>query len=172
MAPRRFRALLAVLLLLFSVPALPAGIPPVSKDRALPNLARNLLSRAADAIAGLLHGNGAGPINHAERLTVERIRVDPYWNGTPPAEGVPPWTPPTLFGIGDRWDKVWSDLADDIDRFRANGRFGVLAFAWYDDPLHKGYFGPAETHWGLVERTGRRKPAFDEFARLARRLLR
>jgi len=68
--------------------------------------------------------------------------------------------------------KVWRDLANDIDRFRANGLFGVLAFAWYDDPVHRGYFGPAETRWGLVERTGRRKPAFHEFARLARRLLR
>ncbi len=67
--------------------------------------------------------------------------------------------------------KVWGDLADDIDRFRANGLFGVLAFAWYDDPTHVGYFGPAETSWGLVERSGRRKPAFEEFARLARRLL-
>jgi len=78
-------------------------------------------------------------------------------------------------GAKSDWEKVqakvWSDLADDIDRFRANGLFGVLAFAWYDDPTHKGYFGPAETHWGLVERTGRRKPAFEEFSRLARRLL-
>ena len=78
-------------------------------------------------------------------------------------------------GSKDDWEKVqarvWRDLADDIDRFRANGLFGVLAFAWYDDPTHVGYFGPAETRWGLVERTGRRKPAFEEFARLARRLL-
>ena len=76
---------------------------------------------------------------------------------------------------GHDWERVqarvWRDLADDMDRFRANGLFGVLAFAWYDDPVHTGYFGPAETNWGLVERTGRRKPAFKEFSRLARRLL-
>jgi len=86
--------------------------------------------------------------------------------------GVSDWSAESPRGWEGVQARVWRDLAMDIDRFRANGLFGVLAFAWYDDPAHTGYFGPAETRWGLVERSGRRKPAFEAFADLARRLRR
>ena len=49
-----------------------------------------LLSGAADAVAGVLPDSLTPPAALEAPLTVERIRSDPYWNSVPPAEGVPP----------------------------------------------------------------------------------
>jgi len=47
------------------------------------------------------------------------------------------------------------------------GVFGVVYFQLFDDRKHRGYFGPAEKHFGLIDAKGRRKPAFEAFRALA-----
>jgi hypothetical protein len=41
------------------------------------------------------------------------------------------------------------------------GVFGFIYFQLYDDPKHRGYFGRAETSFGLLTANGGKKPAFD-----------
>lgn len=50
---------------------------------------------------------------------------------------------------------------------REAGVFGAIYFQLRDDPEHRGYFGPAEAHFGLVREDGTAKPALEAFRALS-----
>ncbi len=60
-----------------------------------------------------------------------------------------------------------SDLTRHRDELRRAGVFGVVYFQLQDDPEHRGYFGPAERNFGLIDARGRVKPALRAFLELA-----
>jgi hypothetical protein len=65
------------------------------------------------------------------------------------------------------WESEQAAILRDLHARRSDllaaGVFGLVYFQLYDDPLHRGYFGPAERHFGLLTRKGQRKPAFEAF---------
>lgn len=62
--------------------------------------------------------------------------------------------------------QVLRNLARAAPALRREGVFGLVYFQLRDDPAHEGYFGPAETHFGLVTAKGREKPALQAFRAL------
>ncbi len=71
---------------------------------------------------------------------------------------------------GRDWERRQRDAIRDLvaarGALREQGVFGVIYFQLQDDPEHRGYFGPAERAFGLIDARGRAKPAFSEFLRL------
>ncbi len=65
---------------------------------------------------------------------------------------------------------VINRMGDRLDEFVEAGLFGVLLFALYDNPAHVGYFGPAESHWGLLTVDGQPKYGMTSFVELAKRV--
>ncbi len=61
------------------------------------------------------------------------------------------------------------DLVDAQAALLEQGVFGIVYFQLQDDPEHRGYFGPAEREFGLIDARGRAKPAFRAFLRLLER---
>ncbi len=70
------------------------------------------------------------------------------------------------------WEQVQEQMLRDVLEqrvaLRAAGVWGVVYFQLFDDPAHRGYFGPAEPHFGLVTHDGKVKPALKVFRALAR----
>lgn len=68
------------------------------------------------------------------------------------------------------WEGTQAVMLGDLARHRQSlidaGVFGVLYFQLRDDPDHRGYFGVAEQHFGLVRRDGTPKPALEAFRAL------
>jgi len=68
---------------------------------------------------------------------------------------------------GGRWEGYQSDVVSNLfdmtGGLRDLGVFGVLYFELLDDPLHEGYFGPAEKHFGFMTSSGKPKPAFKTY---------
>lgn len=84
---------------------------------------------------------------------------------------------PILFGYlavssYDGWEGAQAAALRDVlahrEALREAGVFGLVYFQLYDDPEHKGYFGPAERHFGLLTAAGRPKPALEAFRALLR----
>jgi hypothetical protein len=59
-------------------------------------------------------------------------------------------------------------LVERREELRRRGVFGLVYFQLRDDPLHRGYFGAAERHFGLLDAAGAPKPALSILRRLAR----
>jgi hypothetical protein len=78
--------------------------------------------------------------------------------------GVSSYTPA---GVDEDWGAIQASVLENVARrwhqLSQAGMIGVLTFALYDDPNHEGYFGTAERYWGLLDRDGRPKPAFEAF---------
>ena len=66
-----------------------------------------------------------------------------------------------------RWEHYQADVITNLfaahEQFVEAGVFGILYFMLFDDPEHVGYFGPAETGFGLVDRSGNAKPGWEAF---------
>lgn len=60
------------------------------------------------------------------------------------------------------------DLLDHRRQLLEAGVFGLVYFQLHDDPKHRGYFGEAEKHFGLMSQDGRPKPALEVFRALTR----
>lgn len=67
-----------------------------------------------------------------------------------------------------RQAEVLRRFAPRLPDLEAAGVFGLLYFQLRDDPNHRGYFGSAERHFGLLRRDGSPKPALRAFRDLAR----
>jgi hypothetical protein len=71
-----------------------------------------------------------------------------------------------------KWEKRQADALRDVHRHRGAlreaGVFGLLYFQLRDDPEHRGYFGAAERHFGLLRADGAPKPALEVFRALGR----
>lgn len=67
------------------------------------------------------------------------------------------------------WEDVQAQalrgLLERREALREAGVFGWVYFQLRDDPRHRGYFGPAERHFGLLTSDGRPKPALRVFRR-------
>jgi hypothetical protein len=68
-------------------------------------------------------------------------------------------------GWEDRQAKALDDVRRQRGALRDAGVFGIIYFQLFDDPTHRGYFGAAETHFGLLRRDGSPKPALEVFRR-------
>ncbi len=71
-------------------------------------------------------------------------------------------------GWAQTQDRMLRDVLAQRDALRAAGVWGVVYFQLFDDRDHRGYFGAAEPHFGLLTRKGRPKPALEAFRELAR----
>lgn len=71
---------------------------------------------------------------------------------------------------GNGWEQkqaeALSSLAAQREALQRSGVFGAIYFQLVDDPRHRGYFGSAEKHFGLVDNRGRTKPAWKAFRKL------
>lgn len=71
----------------------------------------------------------------------------------------------------DGWEDSQARALDSLARRREEllrqGVFGVIYFQLRDDPQHEGYFGPAESHFGLSSAEGVAKPALEAFRALS-----
>ncbi|MGH0033543.1 MAG: hypothetical protein ACQGVK_00805 [Myxococcota bacterium] len=65
------------------------------------------------------------------------------------------------------WERQQERTLQDLFRRRRNlqkaGVFGLVYFQLHDDPKHRGYFGAAERHFGLLRSDGNPKPALAAF---------
>jgi hypothetical protein len=70
---------------------------------------------------------------------------------------------------GAGWEQhqaaVIDGLFQALPELQGRGVFGLLYFQLLDDPLHTGYFGEAEKHFGLVDTALVPKPAWEAFSR-------
>ncbi len=70
------------------------------------------------------------------------------------------------------WEQTQEQILRDVLEQRAAlqdaGVWGLIYFQLFDDPAHRGYFGRAEPHFGLVTHDGKVKPALKVFRALAR----
>lgn len=64
--------------------------------------------------------------------------------------------------------RALAELVERREELRRRGVFGLIYFQLRDDPRHRGYFGAAERHFGLLEAGGEPKPALSILRRLAR----
>jgi hypothetical protein len=71
---------------------------------------------------------------------------------------------------GGGWEQQQEQALESLVAQRAAlrraGVFGAIYFQLVDDPQHRGFFGSAEKHFGLVDERGRRKPAWKAFLAL------
>jgi hypothetical protein len=72
----------------------------------------------------------------------------------------------------DGWEenqvRALHDLARHRETLARQGVFGAIWFQLRDDPEHRGYFGNAEKHFGLLDADGHPKPALAAFRALTR----
>jgi hypothetical protein len=65
------------------------------------------------------------------------------------------------------WEQVQADVVNHLfaarGELRQRGVFGILYFMLFDDPEHSGYFGPAESEFGLVKANGEPKAGWHAF---------
>jgi len=65
------------------------------------------------------------------------------------------------------WEQIQADVVKHLfaarGKLRERGVFGILYFMLFDDPEHDGYFGAAETEFGLVRADGEPKPGWHAF---------
>jgi len=70
------------------------------------------------------------------------------------------------------WEDVQASALRGLARRRRDlqeaGVFGLVYFQLFDDPAHRGYFGPAEPHFGLIRSDGSEKPSLEAFRALLR----
>jgi len=67
----------------------------------------------------------------------------------------------------DRWEQHQASIISHVMAKRRDlaglGVFGLLYFMLFDDPAHEGFFGPAEPHFGLVDKFGKPKAGWHAF---------
>jgi hypothetical protein len=70
---------------------------------------------------------------------------------------------PSLGGCQEMQAEALRDLGRRRDALLAAGVFGIAYMMLYDDPRHRGYFGAAEPHFGLLTADGVPKLALEAY---------